>query len=206
MCFSIFFDEIFTEMQEKVQRRDSCHFYDFSSFSKNRSSSSKNVVFEKKHQKIPKKHEKKNLKKKKSSLISKKFFRQNVLKSPKNNLFFSENRVRFLIFFLDLNFEKVRIFSKKIFFDFWNRFWKSSDIIFMKIENRAKNPQKRENRWLSPFLWKFHQKILKNKKVTALLLKTFFFQKKKKTLEIRPKVAWLKIFPFQSVSECVRVF
>ena len=88
MCFSIFFDGIFTEMQEKVQGRDSCHVHDFSSFSKNRSRSSKNVVFKKKHQKIQKKHEKKNLKIKKIVENFKKIFSSECPKKPKKQLVF----------------------------------------------------------------------------------------------------------------------
>ena len=99
------------------------------------------------------------------------FFFSKCPKKPKKQLvflrisiFFSKKKSRFF-------FEKVRTFSKKNFFENWFRLWKFLDFIFWKSAKMCKNRQKRENWRISSFLWRFHKKILKNKKVRSLFVK-----------------------------------
>ena len=125
------------------------------------------------------------LKKKFSKKISKNFFRQNALKSLKNAFLCSVYRRKILKNFFDFFFEKVRRFSEKKFFEIFHRLQNFCNFVFLEIAKMRKNHQKRENRRISSFLWRFHKKILKNKKVRPLFRKRWKKKKKKqKFLEI----------------------
>ena len=104
-------------------------------------------------------------KKRKNRNIWKSFFRQNVGKSPKNNLFFSEYQIsKGKLFFRFQLLKKCGIFQKILFSIFEINFGDRSVNVFQNVENSKKRSETREHTVSSIFVKVSSKNIEKQKR------------------------------------------